>query len=223
MTLVSHRYKFIFIKTRKVAGSSLESFLRQYCCDPNTPVKIIHNTNKQQVNKFGVIAHNTHNNSSSSIRSGTGGIWRQHLSGEKIKKYIGDDIFNKYYKFCVVRNPWDRIVSLYYWRNKAKIPFKKYVKGLRTTWDWGNNWEKYVINDKPICDYYIRYENLYDDIAKVCDHLGIKDCNLDNIPTYKGNKRKNKKRPYQEYYDDKTKKLVEKYHKKEINYFGYEF
>ena len=35
MVLVSHRYKFIYIKNRKVAGSSVESFFGKYCQNPN--------------------------------------------------------------------------------------------------------------------------------------------------------------------------------------------
>ena len=36
MVLVSHRYNFIYIKNKKVAGSSVESFFGKYCCDPSS-------------------------------------------------------------------------------------------------------------------------------------------------------------------------------------------
>ena len=34
MVLVSHKYKFIYIKNKKVAGSSVESFFGKWCIDP---------------------------------------------------------------------------------------------------------------------------------------------------------------------------------------------
>ena len=35
MVLVSHRYKFIYIKNEKVAGSSVESFFGKFCVGPD--------------------------------------------------------------------------------------------------------------------------------------------------------------------------------------------
>jgi hypothetical protein len=35
-----------------------------------------------------------------------------HMSAEEIKKIIGDEKFNNYIKFCVVRNPYDKMVYI---------------------------------------------------------------------------------------------------------------
>ena len=54
MVLVSHKYKFIYIKNRKVAGSSVESFFRRFCIDP----KKEYNYNddiSEHVDEFGII------------------------------------------------------------------------------------------------------------------------------------------------------------------------
>lgn len=34
MVLVSHRFQFIYIKNRKVAGTSVEAFFEKYCDEP---------------------------------------------------------------------------------------------------------------------------------------------------------------------------------------------
>ena len=38
MTLVSHDQRFIFLKTRKTAGSSIESYLMPWCLPPGVTI-----------------------------------------------------------------------------------------------------------------------------------------------------------------------------------------
>lgn len=71
-------------------------------------------------------------------------------------------------------------------------------------------------------NYFIRYENLKDDIIKLCTKLGIKDYNINDLPNYRGEFRTNKKH-YSKYYDKVTRDIVYKNHKKEFNMFGYKF
>ena len=85
-----------------------------------------------------------------------------------------------------------------------------------------NNWDIYTINDIPVCNFYIRFENLKEDIIKVCKILKITNYNLDDLPNYKSNYR-NSKKHYREYYDSETQNIVYQKYKKEIQYFGYNF
>uniref|UniRef100_A0A6C0J6C8 Uncharacterized protein n=1 Tax=viral metagenome TaxID=1070528 RepID=A0A6C0J6C8_9ZZZZ len=55
-----------------------------------------------------------------------------HSGCENIKK-VFPDIFDSYFKFCVVRNPYDRIVSRYFWdlkinEIKKNLSFKEYLE-----------------------------------------------------------------------------------------------
>ena len=92
-----------------------------------------------------------------------------------------------------------------------RLFIKKFINHLEN-----GCWEKYLINNKPSCDYYIKQERLEDDIKIVCEKLNI---NYDKykLVSFKREYRKSKKN-VKEYYDKETKDLVYQRFKKEIDY-----
>jgi hypothetical protein len=111
--LVSHRKNFIFTKTVKTAGTSIESYFEQWCM-PDGQWHQSH-AREEHVSDAGIIGK----------RSGTpsDSTWYNHMSAYNICKLIGPDIWNSYFKFTVVRNPFEKVVSGYYmFRKSAPIP-----------------------------------------------------------------------------------------------------
>lgn len=51
----------------------------------------------------------------------------QHLKSSEYKVMLGDDIYNEYFKFAICRNPYDKIISEFFWCKK--IPGKGYKYG----------------------------------------------------------------------------------------------
>ena len=215
MVLVSHIYRFIYIKNVKVASSSVESFFGQFCIDPakkadytfsdGTPLK---------QSEYGIIGNRI-------VVSNEN--WYQHMPASRIKQVIGDKIFNSYFKFCVVRNPWDLVVSMFHFF-RPRSGFKVYcMKYFKETGD-SANLKRTSSDGKQICDFYIRYERLKEDIAAVCEKLGIppSEYNIDMLPNHKSNSRP-KDKPYQEYYDDETREHIRRAFKNDIEMFGYTF
>ena len=207
MVLISHKYKFIYIKNEKVAGSSVESFFGRYCINPEK-IYTYEDTIKQSIDDNGIIG------------SRLGGvkeddIWKNHMSAIVIKSTLGSDKFNNYFKFAVVRNPYDVIVSYYYWE-KSKLPFKDYAKTKIV-----DNLSRCCINGKSVCNYYIRYENLLQDIVKVCKILNIHNYDINNLPKHKTDTRP--KDNYRKYYDEETRIKVYNNHKNTFEKFGYKF
>ena len=207
MVLVSHKYKFIYIKNEKVAGSSVESFFGKYCIDPKKEYDYTDDI-KQQVDEYGIIG-------SRNLGCTENDKWKNHKSAIDIKKDLGEKVFNDYFKFCVVRNPYDKMVSLYYW-SKSRLPFKEFVKKYHC-----NNISIHSINRKIVCNYFIRYENLEEDIKKVCSKLNIDSYDLSLLPRHKSSQRKNKKH-WREYYDKEIKRIVYYKHRNEFELFGYD-
>ena len=100
------------------------------------------------------------------------------------------------------------MVSLYFFKG-AKIPFNEFVKTYNC-----NNLSTHSINGKSVCDYFIRYEYLTEDIITLCKKLKIDSYDISLLPQHKSGIRKSKKH-WSEYYDDETKKIVYNKHKKE--------
>ena len=147
--------------------------------------------------------------------NGKSGKFYNHMTANEIKDSVGEHIFNNYLKFCVVRNPYDKIVSLYHYR-KPKMSFEKFCKTCNCL-----NYKRYFINNESCIDYYIRYENLEEDLKNLCEKLNI-EYDKNNLPNYKSQHRK-KNDDYRKYYNDELKKIVYEKHKKEFEMFGYDF
>lgn len=218
MVLVSHLYKFIYIKNKKVAGSSVESFFGEFCIDPKN-VNIYKRTDQidESITPYGIVGRRL---------KGIGDKWVSHKTALTIKNDLGDEMFNNYFKFTIVRNPWDRVISSFYYRNHGNLSFDQIKKKFREyvlSRKFEINTRIYTINNEFICDFHIRYEHLKEDIEYVCEKLGIQNYDFNKIPRFKSSTRKFKHVPYWEYYDDETKQIVENTHQKEIGKFEYVF
>lgn len=155
----------------------------------------------------------------------TGDYHKVHMTYKEAKEIIenhGYDI-DEFYKFCVVRNPWDRVVSWYYHWWTYEMDKHGYTKGDMDTFDF-NSWvAKYGIrinyNDIEHMNYVIRFENLQNDLDKVLQHF-----NLPTFELHKNDHTTNRpKRDYTTYYNDESKQLVAEKYSKIIDDFGYKF
>jgi len=201
MVLVSHRYKFIYIKNKKVAGTSVEAFFEKYCVgEKKEKSYVIQHSSKPKCTMSGIIGNREFTPNKSLI-------YYNHMTAVELKRALGETIFGDYYKFCVVRNPYDVLVSGYYY-SKTTDSFAEFIEKRVER----SNYERYSIDDAPICDFYIRYENLLEDVEAVCKKLGV-EFDLSQMPNFKGDYRHNK--DYRSMYDEYTRKKVEESCKKE--------
>lgn len=223
MVLVSHKHKFIYLKTKKTAGTSVEAFFEKFC-QPDPDYQSQHAA-RELISEDGIIGCR---------QNGVGKEWRPHMSAGKVSKKVGESIWKSYFKFCVMRNPWDKMVSLYFFQKsqKKKLPdFKEWLIGLAQKYEKhinliekrGNpvDGEIYTINGNFVCDSYIRFEKLQQDLQEVCQRLEL-EVNLDQLENYKSGVREAGK-SYMDYYDDETQKVVSDMFVKEIEHFNYKF
>jgi len=224
--IISHSHKFIFIKSHKTAGTSVEAALTEYCSgnDIVTPL-LDYSFNR---NEKGEWIH----------RSMNAGDFHQHDDALNIKNNLPAEIWDNYYKFSITRNPWDRAVSFFSWekrRDPALIPKKRFYHHLGITFDdisqtrklfsqyikgsWTNNDRFYLINNQLCVDFIIRYEHLAEDFREVCNVIGIPAKDLPHLKTGM----RTRKHHYSEYYNEESQTIVAERHKNDIRLFDYEF
>ena len=149
--------------------------------------------------------------------------------------------WGKYFSFTTVRNPWDRLVSTYFYdlscyRNPeiVEIPRRTLIHklGAEGFGHYVKNYLTSLLGDpsriqnlhyspqinwfKNKFDYVCRFENFQSDFDQVCRQTGMQ---RQELPHLNRSSHKN----YAEYYDNETRKLVANIYAKDIKEFGYEF
>ncbi|MFC7394394.1 sulfotransferase family 2 domain-containing protein [Scopulibacillus cellulosilyticus] len=212
--IISHKYKFIFLKSKKTAGTSIEISLSRYC-GKNDIITPIAPEDEEIRARMGIKPQNFMDDDNKEPK------FFNHYKAKKVAKLVGEDIWNSYYKFSFDRNPWDKVISHYYFRagkSKKNISFSEFLK--RRKFKGAYNFPIYTINDRVAVDFLGKYETLEEDLKKVCKEIGIP---FDGwLPNAKGNFRKDRQH-YRRHYNTAQKELVRKYFKKEIDLLGYEF
>ena len=122
--IISHKHKFIFIKTNKTAGTSIEIALSKFC-GPNdiiTPISPEDEKTRMDLGYPGpqnyqsrIWQYGIWNAIKWTIKGGKRPHFYNHISAKEVISIIGKKKWDTYYTFCFERNPWDRIISLYYW------------------------------------------------------------------------------------------------------------
>lgn len=248
--IISHKYRFIFIKTKKTAGTSIESFLAQFCGENDliAPHEYLAGQNytglfnplidlryylKSGKKDLMDLMYNLKNEQDGNGRLYTlkrllqlkeGICYHQHLPALIVESRVGKDVWDNYFKFCFERNPWDKVLSHYYHKCvelKEDIGFNEFMDDP-VYWQWPMNHLLYSdFSGNVMVDYIGYYENLKNDLWKVLDMLGIP---MSELPEYRSDTINNGN--YQEFfnngYEEYADKISEVY-KEEIELHGYSF
>jgi hypothetical protein len=158
----------------------------------------------------------------------TGGL--QHLYAEQIRNEVGQDIFNEYFKFSFVRNPWDKAVSQFSYMKKREDlreyigmdendTFKKYLELIcvKPHVQWSPQF-KFITDSsgQAMVDFVGKFENFEQDALDVMRKLGL---SVQKIP----HTNKSEHRPYSEYYDSESIEMVRSIYQVDIEMFNYSF
>ncbi|MGH7970661.1 MAG: sulfotransferase family protein [Limisphaerales bacterium] len=213
--MISHRYQCLFIEVPKTGSSSIRALLGP---SPR-PHRSLWQT-KYDLENYWTYYSGTGNRILASLYL---------LLPERTRQRIASNIFNTYFKFGFVRNPWDRVVSLYERREglqlREKMSFTEFAHWIqlssstcihplphRNQLDW------FVDPHGNVCaDFIGRFENLAKDWAIIGARLGIR------LPLPHANCNPRRTRHYTEYYTPTTRQIIADRFRVDIEFFGYEF
>ena len=191
--IISHTHKFIFLKSCKTAGTSIEVFLSAYCGPGDIITRIGEKTADWHKSK------------------NTNGYYN-HVGIAEVRSRCPE--FGDYFKFTAVRHPLDRMLSLYHWQN-PKEDFNKWLKGAVNLGKAAHLTQFYRIKGEIAIDDYIRYEHLEEDLKRICGILGL-EYNSKYLLHYKKRDRK----PFS--ITEESKNLIREKFSHELIDFGYE-
>ncbi len=209
--IVSHKHKFIFIHVTKCAGTSITYALAPYLGENDLVLGCT--SEGEKLNEEG-------------IRSG--GL-QKHSTALAVRKVLGERVWDSYYKFAFVRNPWDLLVSTYYWWQTTQWDDDKGTgKKIRELGDF----EDYLLSPyrrKLSClefisdsdgmvlvDFVGKQEDIRVDFPHVCREIGLP---IMELPL----KNSSSHQEYSAYYNPLTRDLVGQWFQRDISRFDYTF
>jgi hypothetical protein len=234
--IVSHQHRFIYIKTKKTASSSIEAALSTVC----GPDDIITPTTEEVTDAFEGERNAQNFRLDHPLVPKRPLIKRllrrperyyhpsigyyEHMPAWRVKAYLGDKTWNSYFKFTFERNPWDRQVSWYKYKTRKldrKPSFGDFMANTRRA--FVNNYELYSIGGEVVLDHVGRYESLASEFEAAMEKLGLAGrvklpvLNTTAKPAAAG------AAPYRGFYDERLRDTVADWYGREIKAFGYEY
>lgn len=204
MTIYSKNPPFLFIRIPRTGSTTMKETLQPHGKEYRIPIDELQNVIVSEIDK---------KNQKKSTPHG------KLYDLQKIYPKLN---YKKAFKCMFVRNPWDRVVSSYLHQTQVKkvgemsleefINIHRGSNNLLPQVEFGKN-----SDGKLEMDYIGRFENLKHDYHQICKKIGIKP-----IALIHKNKSTNRK-PYQAYYNEKTKAMVAEIFAEDIETFGYTF
>ncbi|MBI3926771.1 MAG: sulfotransferase family 2 domain-containing protein [Armatimonadetes bacterium] len=245
VVILSHRWQYLFLKPRKVAGTSLQVALLPHCGPDDVVTGLTKYRPQNDRDWYRCQPQNNRGH-------------RGHGTAAEVRRRVGEELWGRYFKFSVIRNPWDLVVSQYHWANRDDLLGQDITaclrRFLRYPWQLRKNWmllrilwhrcvrgadtgtfpffAEYLLDYYPpndphyfdpsgdlSLDFYIRYEHLQPDYELACRRIGI-PCSV--LPSLKSKSREPRIH-YSKYYDSRTRALVARTYRRHIALFGYRF
>lgn len=144
-----------------------------------------------------------------------------HIPCRRLKNFVSNEIWNNYYKFTLERNPFDKVVSFYYWRggdDKFNGIYDFIKKGELSRLE---GFDRYSINGLLAVDKVYKYENISNICNDISERLQLKE--QLSLPEYQAKSHTRKVSDYREILDKKSIELIKIIFAREIELFDYKY
>ncbi|NDY96275.1 sulfotransferase family 2 domain-containing protein [Wenzhouxiangella limi] len=216
---VNHKYELVFIHIPKSAGSSIEMFLKESSSEPWDLWGKIHD-DERLLSRYPHATKVTRK-SPDRIKGLPRADVYHHLIAADVREIIGAERYSAYKRFCVIRNPWDRLVSFYeYGRQRGGLMETK----SKTFKEWFFNRPispqilPYISIDGAVDSgmTMIRFDDLNQELRTFFHSLGL-------TWSTKVHEKKTKRLSYHNYYDSEMQKHLARECQADIEFFGFSF
>lgn len=201
---LNHNLKILFVHIPKCGGTSIENFFNMKSLESMY-------SKKDVINENGV------------------DFSLQHLTPKLLRKHpVSKNVYNEYTTFTVIRNPYERVLSEYFWLHKLrKIDIS--ICSQSHFLDWFNDFFKVIDKDHKLSqcnyvfdedgtqavDHILRLENINNDLKFLLK-------NLDNPPPFSNLPKCNRSKRIDNILSDSAKKAIADLYKEDFERLNYE-
>jgi hypothetical protein len=228
--IISHKYRFIFIKTRKTAGTSIEVFLSPHCgygdvLTPIHPREEGHSPRnyKGYFNPLPELLGPGRDPKATLQDLATQRRFYNHITAQRVKARVASRIWRDYFTFCFERNPWDKTISHYHMlkdRAGGELAFDEYIARGEFCWNYPQYTEGRTQRN-ILVDHVAKYENLLEELAQIFAQLGVPFDGRLSIKAKSTHRRD--QRSYHEFFSSHQRRVIEDAFRTEVEMHGYTF
>jgi hypothetical protein len=229
--IISHQHRFIFVKTHKTAGSSLEVALARECGADDVVSHMEDNIASGIPRNYGPTSrwgpwYNGNKLARKLIPRHSprlGDFYYEHMPATRIRELVGDEVWSSYFTFCFDRNPWDKVVSYYLWKQfgqARQMPeFSDYIHRKA---------HRLPVDSALYCDTQgeLMVDRIYEfrELPAALDDLrGRLGLVLPEPLPREKTAIASERKPYPDYYDDAGREHIARLFAREIQIMGYRF
>ncbi len=228
--IASLQHDFVFVKSRKTAGTSIEIALSAVCGPEDVISSILPEDEEirrglgyrsAQNTRLPLRALTARDVARWAVRRRRPQYWN-HMPAGQIRRALGGARWKQMTTFTVERNPWDRAVSLYYWRTRERreqVEFSQFLHEVEP--ERLTNFPTYASGDAVCVDRILRYERLAAELVELWSQLGLPG--EPATVTAKSGQRPASSRDYRPLYTDGDAAYVAEICAREIALLGYTF
>ncbi|MDO8972354.1 hypothetical protein [Reyranella sp.] len=236
--IASRKYGFIFIKTMKTAGTSIEMAIGPHCGPEDILSPINPKFDRQRV-EAGVYPRNfapeavvtayvdaLKRNKPKAAREAMALIRKKgnsassHARAVSIKAVAGD-LWDTAFKFTAERHPYEKAVSLAFHVNRhASRRAREFGEALETVVRSGKRYVGYpwyIVGGQVIVDDFVKHETIQADMQRICERVG-----LPAIELPRARELERDRKPAREMLTAEQRRIVQETCAPEFELFGWE-
>jgi Sulfotransferase family len=206
--IISHKHRFIFFAVPKTATHTIRQALSVHLGEGDWQQQILFGKDQLPIPALAAKEHG-------------------HLSVREVLPHLSADVWRSYFKFAIVRNPFDRFVSTCFFLFRREPEFAKAATAyMKRALDKPRFRRRALVVPQSSLlsgpdgdlqmDFIGRFEDLQASYKEVCQGIGITTIDLEK-------RNPSEHDQYAEYYDEQLKQMVTDFYRDDLSNFGYQF